>query len=530
MGSWVLASLAVTLSFGFSTAAVFWVAGLLGDPVAPATVIDQPAQGSGTGAPIEVAPAYWTAASVWGGLVVLSGVCFLPLAAWVLRRRPLSVSALVALAVGMAVLAATLADDGEDIVSAGAEWFLIGGLALGGAILLVVLPHGGEDFVTLVGHDYEPMRAEAVAESKVVRRWRVAMARYRYHHAIGLMAALGGLATIAWALLRSWEPLFGDPDPLPDSWNAPLNGLTTVGVTAVTAIAVWLVTLGVASWRSPKMRMTVGILWDLVSFWPRVAHPLCPLPYGGRAVRAVAARANQLANEELSEDDEGNPVRPYETVVISGHSQGALIAQAACAVLYEAAHREPPDEWLSKCEAAKAMKKTCLVTYGSQLQFIYARLFPSYFGFALQREMFTAMLETRWRSMYRWTDPLGGPVLSWPYIDGRVRAEFRFGPSVQCWTTMSCDLHCKGHKPVGVDEPEFRGLTYRRWSVGPDIRLRDPGLVADSAFAARLPARGHSGYEGDPGFDVVVATLAAQPTRLPPDCPHTTTPSDPRGT
>jgi len=271
------------------------------------------------------------------------------------------------------------------------------------------------------------------------------------------------------------------------------------------------------------MRSTVGILWDLVSFWPRVAHPLCPLPYGGRAVRAVARRTSELANDNLSEDEQGKTVRPYGTVVVSGHSQGTVIAEAACAVLGEMASGDPTsDPWLLPDKAHQALRKTCLVTYGSQLQFIYARLFPSYFGFALQQEMFQRVLDTRWRSLYRWTDPLGGPVLSWPYRDGKVPAPNRYGPTVELWSTMTCrDSTCEGHAPVGVNAPEFRGLKYRRWSIGPDIRLRDPGLVADSAFAARLPPRGHSGYPGDPGFDAVVASLAAGSDPLPPCSPPT---------
>ena len=139
MGGWMLAALAVTLSFGFSTATVFWAAGLLGNPVAPAAVLESPGRG-GTGAPIEIAAGYWTAASVWGGLVVVAAASALPTAAWLLRRRPLLVTTLVAAAGGFIVLAVARANDGEDLVSSSAEWFVVGGLLLAVAILLVVVP------------------------------------------------------------------------------------------------------------------------------------------------------------------------------------------------------------------------------------------------------------------------------------------------------------------------------------------------------------------------------------------------------
>ena len=516
MGGWMLAALAVTLGFGFSTATVFWAAGLLGNPVAPAAILEAPGR-AGTGAPIEIAAGYWTAASVWGGLVVVAVASALPTAAWLLRRRPLLVTALVAAAGGLLVVAVVRANDGEDLVSSSAEWFVAGGVLLAVATLLVVVPDKGGGLLGLVGSDYEPERPEAAAEARVLRQWRVAMARYRYHHAIGLIAGLGGLATILWAALSLWELLFADADPLPSSWNGPLNVLTSIGVAAASAVAGSLLVLGVATWRNPRMRTTVGILWDMVSFWPRVAHPLCPLPYGGRAVRAVAKRASELANEDLSEDDQGRRA-PYESIVLSGHSQGSVIVEAACAVLKEEASRQPSGRWIPSRRAEETIGKISLVTYGSQIQFIYARLFPSYFGYALQREMFGGTLGTRWRNLYRWTDPLGGPVLSWPHVAGRASAHDRYGPAVLRWNTMACTEQCEGHPAVRVDGPEVDGVCYRRWTIGPDVRLRDPGLVTDSAFAARLPARGHSGYPSDRGFDVIVATLAGQVEPYVPEC------------
>jgi hypothetical protein len=52
------------------------------------------------------------------------------------------------------------------------------------------------------------------------------------------------------------------------------------------------------------MRTTTGILWDLVSFWPRLVHPLCPPPYGGRAVLGVAVRSMSPAQASDGVDQE----------------------------------------------------------------------------------------------------------------------------------------------------------------------------------------------------------------------------------
>lgn len=85
---------------------------------------------------------------------------------------------------------------------------------------------------------------------------------------------------------------------------------------------------------------------------------------------------------------------------------------------------------------------TSRLTYSSQLQFIYARLFPAYVGHAARVNEWSSVLcppghatqdrhkdgagidvsassgatcpGGRWLNLFRWTDPIGGPVLAWP--------------------------------------------------------------------------------------------------------------------
>jgi hypothetical protein len=285
----------------------------------------------------------------------------------------------------------------------------------------------------------------------------------------------------------------------------------TVGVAVVTAIAAGLVALGVATWRKPAMRTTTGIVWDLVSFWPRMAHPLCPPPYGGRAVLGVAVRASQLVNDLGA-----------KTVVLSGHSQGSVITVAACAVLGHQAERGgqgPTDDdgsSLDPAGASRTLASLRMVTYGSQLQFIYARLFPTYVGFSRLQAVYRDTLQGGWRHMYRWTDPLGAPVLSWPTGGGTPP----YGPTVPSWTLMSCNDHnaCPGHPPERWQRADPGGTLFRCWLIGPDVRLRDPDVMVENATQPRSPMRGHSGHEADPVFDLVVDDIAARPL-APPTCP-----------
>lgn len=527
LGACVLAALAVTVGFGFSTAVIFWTANVLGTPSRPGAPGTEAGTGAGPG--IELADGYWTSAAVWGALILMLLLMALPLGAWLLRRRWIPAALLVAAAAVVTVVGAAT-NGGGDVVSDGAEWFLVAtGLGLLAAGTLFLTPADG--FAGHVRRDYprgsggeaaHHVMDDLGATGLVVRRWRVAMARYRYHHALAAFATLGGLAAIVWAA-ACLATLSTRPAPMPrgqTSVTDAVEALTTVGVVTVTLLAAALFGLGLASWRRPRVRTMVGIIWDMLSFWPRVAHPLCPLPYGGRAVRAVAKRAAELGTDDLDHGAGAAPAQPFTAVVVSGHSQGSVIAVAAAAVLERTA-RCPQERngWVTPDQAAATLSRLSLVTYGSQLQFIYARMFPTYLGFERQRVLFQR-LGGRWRNVYRWTDPLGGPVLSWPHSTGTAPNE-RYGPSATRWSTMACaDLErCPGH--TVRDDERWTTECHRahvRWHVGPDVRLRDPSQVEENPYAPRLPARGHGGYPGDPGFDAVIAELVAGRDSLPA-CP-----------
>jgi hypothetical protein len=365
-----------------------------------------------------------------------------------------------------------------------------------------------------VAADYDDGDREALrrGRGRVLRRWRITLARHRYHHALGTLAALGGVLLVAAAGLAAARMVDPGLRAEPPAWLRQLatGPFGTVGVTVVTAIAAGLVALGFATWRRPAIRTTTGIIWDLVSFWPRLAHPLCPPPYGGRAVLGVAVRAAQLVN-----------ALGARRVVLSGHSQGSVITVAACAVLHHQAgseDRQPAardGSSLDRDSAARTLDRLAMVTYGSQLQFIYARLFPTYVGFARLRGIYRDALQGRWQHLYRWTDPLGAPVLSWPR--GTPRG---YGPTVGSWTLMSCADHdrCPGHPPQRRLAGVADGL-YRYWRIGPDVRLRDPDVMIETARRPRSPMRGHSGHEADPVFDLVVADVAGPDPAAPPPCP-----------
>ncbi|WP_371636981.1 hypothetical protein OG988_33405 [Streptomyces zaomyceticus] len=164
---------------------------------------------------------------------------------------------------------------------------------------------------------------------------------------------------------------------------------------ATQAIGSWMigfgfllfVTWGRRAYRDASARRTIGILWDVGTFWPRAAHPFAPPCYAERAVPDLTWRMSSWTRSTGGR------------LVISGHSQGSVLAAAAVWQL-------PPT----------TRGRVALLTYGSPLERLYGRWFPAYFG----PEALRALNRTVhcWSNLYRATDPIGGPVRV-PAEDGR---------------------------------------------------------------------------------------------------------------
>lgn len=139
------------------------------------------------------------------------------------------------------------------------------------------------------------------------------------------------------------------------------------------------VTCGRRAYRDASARRTIGILWDVGTFWPRAAHPFAPPCYAERAVPDLASRMS------------GWTARTRGRLVISGHSQGSVLAASAVWQL-----------------PAETRARVALLTYGSPIERLYGRWFPVYFGpgrlHGLHRSVHC------WRNLWRATDPIGGEI------------------------------------------------------------------------------------------------------------------------
>jgi hypothetical protein len=179
--------------------------------------------------------------------------------------------------------------------------------------------------------------------------------------------------------------------------------LLAASVTLITGAMLGLVGLGRAAYKDRDKRRSLGILWDLGTFWPRATHPLAPPSYGERVMPDLIERVKHLTPG------------PGDEVLVSGHSQGAIIAAALV---------------LQLDQAQRA--RVCLLTYGCPLRRLYSLFFPGYFGLQVLRHLGRHLgpdpgrldpgrperAAWAWRNLYRPSDWIGGPVFRrWPAVE-----------------------------------------------------------------------------------------------------------------
>ncbi|MEU4639469.1 hypothetical protein [Micromonospora sp. NPDC023814] len=294
----------------------------------------------------------------------------------------------------------------------------------------------------VVAQDYPQVPLDAAPRLRLVRE-TVAKSHVTEELAPVLVAffliSSLGLATIALDLIGI------GPTQLAAKLSGQRDG-TGLLVAHVTDVAIWVISLlvisllvlGFRSYRSAETRRLVAVLWDLGTFWPRTVHPFAPPCYAARAVPELTKRVSALAAQG--------------PVVISGHSHGSVLAAATVLQL-------PP----------AALPRVSLLTHGSPLRRIYARLYPAYLGQQALCDL-GERLDWRWRNLWRDTDPIGGPIFD------------RWGTEPPC------------------DTPAAESV---------DLRLRDPHAVTiDPADTVPPPVERHWPYHTQPQYQAAVRDLA----------------------
>lgn len=284
-------------------------------------------------------------------------------------------------------------------------------------------------------------------------------------------ACAGGLVE---ASLRWLVSGCGGPGVEP-RWLADAGGWLVGSTVTLGPAALW------AAARDPRTRAAVGILWDVLTFWPRWHHPFAVRCYAERAVPEIQQRLVRLG-------EAGHPV------VISAHSQGTVLAIAALASL---------DEDLTH--------DIDVVTFGSPLTTLYARFFPAYFGRGGDYADVCTRVES-WQNFYRLTDYVGQKVngvtvddelrLDDPREESQVDAETLWHDErpAPAWTTIW------GHSGYRTAPEVQRAVRVaaeraaRRWA-------REVDLVDDTF--RRLDELASDGHDPTAAREALLATIAA---------------------
>lgn len=247
-------------------------------------------------------------------------------------------------------------------------------LVIGLAVWLWLLPRRARAELKAVLADY-PGTADADPRARQVARARALASLTDL--GVALIGALAAIAVVVISALAVWY--FSDQGgfgSLPG--YSPL--ITRASVFITLSIAAGLVLVAVQAYRDRQMRRVVGVLWDVITFWPRANHPLTPPCYAERTVPELLDRINVVAAD------------PDTRVVIAAHSQGTVIAAATL------------------LQRDDTRQRVALLTFGSPLRRLYARNFPAYFGTdALPR--LSARQQSLWINLWAYSDPIGSWVI-----------------------------------------------------------------------------------------------------------------------
>ena len=364
------------------------------------------------------------------------------------------------------------------------------------------------------------------AIAHVATAWWLARLKYQLQWILGMLAVFGVLlgTVTAFALAHDngvpvWRIFSanaatacvdtGGPAASPVvGWTVSCTGyggpfFAAAGAAVLLGLAVGLVYLGRKSVSDNALRRSVNVVWDIIAFWPRAAHPLVPPPYTAKALdelrRRIYFHLGRCAMPEWHRATGCSCARspsPAHRVVLAPHSQGSLLALAAIAGLRiesapaGATGSRSPFRPIEPGELG-------MISYGSQLQFAYARAFPAYVNDRLIigcAETFCDGGQSRWINLLRETDPIGGQVFS----DGRddtFHSDHLAIPS--------------GNWERGIDtRPGQQSTGGVRICGALEWRLLDP-VATDAQTAKRWPILAHSDYFLDPAWAAVLAHVSA---------------------
>lgn len=224
------------------------------------------------------------------------------------------------------------------------------------------------------------------------------------------------MATLA-ALGASVVARVGDEQP-----GGHVDDAVAIATWVLTLLAIAVFFLVRSASDDRQLRGTVGILWEVMGFFPRRFHPLAPPCYSERTVIELR---NRVVEYTKADDDGGK--------ILLAHSQGTMLTTAALLSLNGPPPTIPaPQQVVPK---GSELDHLAFVTYGCMLERLFRRAWPD----QLQEQYLISLKAriergpngqnewaksdtprayptpdgpTRWMNFGRYTDYLGGRVFA----------------------------------------------------------------------------------------------------------------------
>lgn len=338
---------------------------------------------------------------------------------------------------------------------------------------------------------------------RVLRGRQVAAMSHRAELAVGALAAAAYVAALV-----AHIPLIAQHDDTGTVQVPPwLSGLAVpaLGVLATTLVVSALAGGGTGGGPSRPW----GLLWDLLCFLPRSAHPFGPPSYAERVVPEVRSRVDAwLTAADVADDAERVRVAPRRRVVLSGHSMGGVLAAAV--VLIRAGNPVPGSaDGAGTPPSGTADGRLGLLTYGVQLRPFFGRFFPDLLGPTTTGTppcTGPAWSADPWGGQVRGPGPGAAPAA--PLTPGRP--EPGSGEQVTLMSLLTC-----GAKPAWVNlwrRTDFLGFPV----VGYGENETDRGAEEMDRSAYLFAVAAHSGYQSSWGYHVALDEVVSRLTPAGP--------------
>ncbi|MFC6511279.1 hypothetical protein ACFQBY_22750 [Promicromonospora citrea] len=341
---------------------------------------------------------------------------------------------------------------------------------------------------------------------RVLRGRQVAAMSHRAELAVGALAAAAYVAALV-----AHIPLIAQHS---DTGTVQVpEWLSNLAVPALGVLAATLVVSALAGGTGgggPSRPW--GLLWDLMCFLPRSAHPFGPPSYAERVVPEVRSRVDAwLTAADVADDAERDRVAPSRRVVLSAHSMGGVLAAAV--LLIRAGNPVPGSAdgaGPGTPPSGAPDGRIGLLTYGVQLRPFFGRFFPDLLG--------PSTTGTPPSTGPAWSaDPWGGQLAGGPGPGAAPAAPLTPGrpePGSGEQVTLMSLLTC-GAKPAWVNlwrRTDFLGFPV----VGYGENDTDRGAEEMDRSAYLFAVAAHSGYQSSWAYHVALDEVISRLTPAGP--------------